>query len=328
MDPIRSALARLLAASLLLAPTLLAQQPQITHAQLTSQSAAHGLATTINQLKQSPTAVWIGYTIPIVEGMHISSREAPVDYLESDHNQYTDSNHAEEKSTGNATILLRVADGAVTKLKLEDPERSLDAGGLRFVWLNGVSPADSVRLFTNLAQQPEQPHSLRDSAVFILSTHRTPEAFPALVQLTAPANDLNLREKAAFWLANQHGHAGFLAIQRLAREDADPRFREKLTFDLTLVKDPAALDELIRMAHSDAAPQVRKQAQFWMATRGGKKVVGDLNQIASSDPTTSSCASPPSSPSAASPETRPPPSSSRSPPPAKIPPSANRRSSG
>ena len=63
-------------------------------------------------------------------------------------------------------------------------------------------------------------------------------------------------------------------------------FARKLTFDLTLTKDPQGLTELIRMAHEDASPQVRKQAQFWMANKGGKKVVADLREATSNDPDT------------------------------------------
>lgn len=285
MDPIRSALTRLVIASSLLfaATALTAQPPTINHAQLTTQSAGKGLTATIDQLKQSPTPLWIGYTIPVLSGIHINYQDEPVAYLEGEHSDYHKGNAKEDSSPANATVLLRAASGTITKIKLENPERSLDAGGLRFVWLNDVPPAESVKLFATLAQQPE-PHSLRDSAVFIVSAHRTPEALPALLQFASANSDLSLREKAAFWLANQHGHEGFLAIQRLAREDSDPSFREKLTFDLTLVKEPAALDEIVRIAHSDVSPRVRKQAQFWMATSGGKKVAGDLSQLASSDP--------------------------------------------
>ena len=38
------------------------------------------------------------------------------------------------------------------------------------------------------------------------------------------------------------------------------------------------------MAHEDASPQVRKQAQFWMATKGGKRVTEDLRTLATDDP--------------------------------------------
>ncbi len=151
------------------------------------------------------------------------------------------------------------------------PHRQLDAGSLPFVWIDRVAPADSIHLLQGIAT--DRSHRLKDDAIFFISVHQSPETMPTLVQLAAPSNDLDIREKAAFWLANQHGHDGFLAIQRMAREDVDPSFREKLTFDLTLCHDPAAVDELIRVAKEDQSPQVRRQAQFWMAQKGGEKVV-------------------------------------------------------
>ena len=39
------------------------------------------------------------------------------------------------------------------KLQVESPERELDAGGLRFVWVNGVNAEDSVRVLTDIAHR-------------------------------------------------------------------------------------------------------------------------------------------------------------------------------
>lgn len=265
------------------APTLLAQQPTIVHGQMTTETANHGLNATLDSLKQQKGVVWIGYSVPVVNKFSSGWNSSRIEYLEGNGDSVVNNSEGGSQSSDQAVILLRVADGAVMKLRVEDPQRQLDAGGLRFVWLNGVNADDSVRVLTDLARQGDARH-LRDSAVFAISVHQTNAATTALIGLANAGNDLGVREKAAFWLANQRGHDGFVAIQRLDREDNDPKFREKLAFDLTLSKDTAALDELIRMAHEDASPQVRKQAQFWMATKGGKKVTEDLRTLATNDP--------------------------------------------
>ena len=279
------AFVRAFAATLVLsgAPSLLAQQPTITHGQVTTETASQGLGKVIDGLKQQKEVVWVGYSIPVVSKFSSGWNSSNVDYLEGNGNAIVNESDGNSKSSDHAVILLRVADGAVMKVRVENPDRELDAGGLRFVWLNGVEPDDSVRVLTDLARQGDVRH-LRDSAVFAISIHQTNTATTALVGLAGAGNDLGLREKAAFWLANQRGQEGLAAIQKFAREDSDPKFREKLTFDLTLSKDPAALNELIRIAHEDASPQVRKQAQFWMANKGGKKVSDDLRAIATNDP--------------------------------------------
>jgi hypothetical protein len=262
---------------------LSAQQPAVTHGQITTEAADHGLGKTIDDLKPQKDPVWIGYSVPVVSKFSSGWNSNRIDYLEGNDASVANDSQGSNPSFDHAIVLLRIADGAVMKVHVESPERELDAGGLKFVWLNSVNVDDSVRVLTDLALRGDARH-LRDSAVFAISIHQTASATTALISLTAANNDLGLREKAAFWLANQRGHDGFVAIQRLAREDVDPKFREKLAFDLTLSKDSEALNELIRMAHDDAEPQVRKQAQFWMATKGGKKVTEDLRTIATNDP--------------------------------------------
>jgi hypothetical protein len=262
---------------------LFAQQPTVAHGQVTTEAANHGLAAAIDGLKQQKDAVWLGYSIPVINKFSSGWNSSRIDYLEGKNDGVVNESEGSNQSFDHAVILLRVADGAVMKLHVESPERELDAGGLRFVWLNGVNADDSVRVLTDLARQGDSRH-LHDSAVFAISVHQTNAATAALVNLAGPSNDLGLREKAAFWLASQRGQDGLAAIQRFAREDSDPKFREKLAFDLTLSKDPAALNELIRLAHEDSSPQVRKQAQFWMANKGGKRVTDDLRTIATNDP--------------------------------------------
>jgi hypothetical protein len=279
------ALIRIFATAFVLstASAMFAQQPTILHGQVTTEAAAHGLATVIDGLKQQKGAVWIGYSIPVINKFSSGWNSSRIDYLEGHGDTVVNESDESSHSSDHAVILLRVEDSAVMKLRVEDPERELDAGGLHFVWLTGVEPDESVRVLTDLARQGDARH-LRDSAVFAIAVHQTNAATAALINLVGPSNDLGLREKAAFWLANQRGHDGLVAIQRFAREDTDAKFREKLAFDLTLSKDPTALNELIRMAHEDASPQVRKQAQFWMANKGGKKVTDDLRTIATNDP--------------------------------------------
>jgi hypothetical protein len=272
-----------IATTVLSAATVLpAQQPTIIHGQATTEAADRGLNAAIDGSKRQNSATWIGYSVPVVNKFSSGWNSSHIAYLEGNGDVTVNDTEETTRSSDHAVILLRIADGVVAKIRVESSERELDAGGLRFVWLNGVSADDSVQVLTGLAKQSDVRH-LRDSAVFAISIHQTNTATTALISLADAGNDLGLREKAAFWLANERGKDGLAAIQRFAH-DNDPKFRENLTFDLTLSKDPTALNELIRMAHEDASPQVRKQAQFWMATKGGKRVTEDLRTLATNDP--------------------------------------------
>ena len=282
----RHSIRRLALTILLTLPALaLAQnQPKVINARFTTVAVTHGLAPQLEALKKEAGPLWTGYSIPVTEKSSSGWTTSSTTYLERDQNDSRESGSSQASESFDHTfILLRVANGAVEKLRFDLPDRQLDAGNLPFVWLTGVAPEDSIATLSTLAQQPAARH-LRDQAVVAIALHNSTAATPALTAFTAPANDLSLREKAAFWLANMRGHDGFLVIQRLLRNDADPALREKLTFDLTLTKDPAALPELIRAAHQDASPQVRKQAQFWMAQKGGKLVAKDLRAQAENDP--------------------------------------------
>ncbi len=275
-------LARILTlTTLLAAPAFSQQQPQVVNADFTTVVVTKGLSAQLAILEKQSSPVWTGYSIPTTERSASNWNSDHITYLEDNHNSSRD-NFTPGPSFDHTFILLRIANGAVEKLRIDLPDRQLDAGNLPFVWLTGVTPEDSIATLAQLVQPAS--NNLRDQLILAITLHNVPAATPALISFTTPNNEFRLREKAAFWLANQRGHDGFLAIQRLLHDDADPAFREKLTFDLTLTKDPEALPLLIRTAHEDTSPRVRKQAQFWMAQKGGKAVAGDLRAQAEKDP--------------------------------------------
>jgi hypothetical protein len=269
--------------ALFLSGTVGAQQPSVLHAQLSTLSAEGGLAGRIDALKKMGAATWVGYQVAVAKEFHSGPYASQTTFLEGTESvDRSGGGPSADARFDRVTILMRFAGGNLEKLRLENPDRQLDAGGLRFVWITGVNAGDSVHVLQGIAAGAG-PEKVRQDAVFFISLHETREATPALVQL-ASSGDFGIRDKAAFWLANQRGHEGLVAIVRLAHEAQDVRFREKLAFDLTLSHEPAALDDLIRMAHEDASPQVRKQAQFWMANVGGRKMGADLRGMSERDP--------------------------------------------
>ena len=265
-----------------------AAEPTIDNAHITQQQLSGTLQSTLDSLAQAPAPLWVGYTVPAETPYRSGWERSRVTYLESGHSASEDLKQTGTQAAQDSfSVLYRLANGKVDQLRSAGPDETLDPGGLRFVWLRGVSAEDSVATLRTLALARPETRTA-DAAAFLIALHRSPSAMPALIALAGSGNELHLREKAAFWLANQRGHEGFLAIQTFAHQDGDASFREKLTFDLTLSKDPGAVRELIRMAHEDTAPRVRRQAQFWMAQscerRGGKLVAGALHNAAEHDP--------------------------------------------
>src|SRR5258705_2911163 len=173
------------------ATALFAQQPNVIHGQVTTETANHGLATVVDGLKRQKDVVWVGYSIPVINKFSSGWNSSHIDYLEGKNDAIVNESEGSNQSSDHAVILLRVAEGAVMKLHVESPEHQLDTGGLRFVWLSGVEPDDSVRVLTDLARQSDARH-LRDSAVFAISVYQTNAATAPLVGLPGPGNDLGL----------------------------------------------------------------------------------------------------------------------------------------
>ncbi len=266
----------------LLTAGMRAQQPEVVHSQLQTQAVEHGLIGALGTLERGDAPTWVGYSVPTASSFQSGWSDGGMVLLESRGDHHGDrysSSSRERAPQDHAIVLFRLAGGKVDQVSSASPDNQLDAGGLRFVWLTGVTPEESVGVLRTLAGARDGGDA-RKNAVFLIALHRSAAAVPALVALAGPANEMTVREAAAFWLANQRGREGFLAVQTLARTDADAGFREKLTFDLTLSKEPEATDELIRMAHDDPSQQVRRQAQFWMAVHGGKLVTGALRGAA------------------------------------------------
>lgn len=279
-----SRLSSLLLAITIVATTLHAQQPKLVHAQLTTLAEVHDPALQIEAAKKANTTSWVAWPVKTLDTFNAGWNNDQIVYLESDHHDQSDGFRTQD-STDFAFILVRISDGAVSKIHVESPKRTIDAGDTRVVYLPNAAGDLSVRFFLGLAQEATQK-KLRDVSVFALSLHSDPSGLAALASLTKPDKDTFLREKAAFWLANRRGHEGFLILKKLAHDEPDPALREKIAFDLNLCKDPEATTELIKMAHNDEDPKVRKQAQFWMANKAGKAVSADLVNSAENDPNT------------------------------------------
>jgi hypothetical protein len=267
-----------------------AEQPKISNAQV----SVHG-GSLRQEIAATRAPAWIGYSLGALHEVHSDW---------SDEKEYLEGNRpaVESRPVRKAgdpqpvmLVLLRVSDGKVGRVQVEDPLRELDGGGLPFVWLTEVSVTESMAAMravvessvsgagTGVGEKSDrdwdrQAKRVAEQALLVLALTDAPEATAALRGFTAASYPPAVRERAAFWLANERGREGFAAVSALLRGDGktanDDAFREKLVFDLTLVRGEAgkdAVDELIAVAKTDASPKVRSQAQFWLAQQAGKK---------------------------------------------------------
>ena len=177
-------------------------------------------------------------------------------------------------------VLYRVQDHAIGKIRPFSANCPLDAGGLRFVWLTGVSTKASIQFLSARVKRDSE------SALVAIAMHGGDAADQALERFAEPSNGEWVQEKALFWLASSRGDRGFRTVQRFAQHDPSDNIREKAMFDLSLCKQPAAIDALIDSAKHDSSARVRGQALFWLAQKAGEKAMREIKNSIENDPDT------------------------------------------
>lgn len=267
------------------------QQPRIENAKLETRQVAGGLASTMNAIVVGQTApLWIGYAVPVIHGDRqmccFSNGYACGCSLEgANQSQSTVVNSGSPVKLEGPThmvILYRAEDRKIGKVRTFSPDCELDAGGLQFIWLNGVQRAESVHYLVPLATE----EGLRHGPLQAIAMHADPSADQALEQLTATSSPESIRRDAAFWLGSARGKPGFEILTRMLREDPSDKVREQVIFALTQSKEPDALNTIIRTAHDDKSSRVREQALFWLAQKAGVKIVSTIQNAIENDPDT------------------------------------------
>lgn len=191
-------------------------------------------------------------------------------------------------------ILVRTTAAVIDRLTFSDARCTVDAGSRPVYWLDGVVPAESVKLIASLVTSRsrsadgdrDRGDRHRDPAqrgIAAIALHRDAAADAVLGQFVQPSSPKWLRRDAAFWLGAARGESGAAIVTKLARTDADDSFREHLTFVLTLTGEPG-IPTLIDLAKHDASSNVRGQALFWLGQKAGQRAVATLGQAVTDDP--------------------------------------------
>jgi hypothetical protein len=280
---------------LLCASALPAQQPKVRNTQFRVEPNSQNLAATIDQVRHSNDQLWLGYEVPALPGLHLSTCSDWSDSsqtedgccgefrLEDEHGMHSNNNGPAQQ---NVYILLRYDKGDLVKVRTVGAGCRLNAGGVEFAWLTGVKQEESIVFLTDLVYRPSQSSKVLEGALLAISLHAALEATRSLEQIASSTASRHTREQAAFWLGVQRGHDGFLALKSLENKSTESEFREKLAFDFAQNSDPGAQDELIRMAKFDPEAKVRGQALFWIAQKAGKRATPALTDAIQNDPET------------------------------------------
>jgi hypothetical protein len=281
-----------------------ADQSQFVNAKVETQDASQGLESAVQRIAaQSEQPIWLGYEVAAVEGKHSSSC---CDYRRNDNTAYCgicdlEKGHSETKvqqsqnqnttvkleQSAQITILLRVEQKRVMRIREASPDCHLDADGLRVIWLSGVKPAESVALLTHyVSENGHERDDLTNGALVAIAQHADPSADRALDNFVAPEQPFWLREKASFWLGAARGKAGLALLEKMAKNDPSGDMRAKVAFALYVSREPEATDDIVRMAKDDPEAHVREQALFWLGQKAGQKASAAITGAIQNDPDT------------------------------------------
>ena len=255
---------------------LAAQQPRVMNGRVETRAVSTLEKDFQSVVASTPGPTWVGYAVPKTPGMGNSCCQS--ENGRGDAKVASGPVQLEGAQIG--AILYRIEHKTVQKVRIFALDCDFDAGGLPFVWLTGVKPAESLALLHSMTQQ----HA--DSALAAIAAHADPAADRMLEGYTAASQPTEFRQKAVFWLGAARGKRGYEVLARIVREDKDEKVRDKAVFALFVSKEPAAVDAIVRAVKEDASAHVRGQALFWLAQKAGAKAAGAISAAIANDPET------------------------------------------
>lgn len=256
---------------------ILAAQPKLlVNAQLDTKSAGGGLEAAFRpMLTTQPQPAWIGWAVPAVRTYNMGC-----EYVFTDGQPNTGQGVVHLEPPDHAIILIRVDQGAVSRLRYVSPDCEIDAGGAPLHWLTDVNPSQSVALLSTFVSEREPSVS---NALGAIAVHADASADAVLDKFTARDEPYSIRQRAISLEATQRGHHGFEIVKGILANDSDPRVRERAVSALGSSKDPAALDLLLETARRNSDPKLRAQAVSALARRPEPKIL-DALRAAIDDP--------------------------------------------
>jgi hypothetical protein len=294
-----------------------AQPPRISNGRVTTQPAGSQPAQSIRALVQAQTdVVWIGYAVPVVDGertmccfesgtwidgqVHSSGSSCcPTCRLEPSGSTTmttrapqapaAGANVVKLEGSGQMTVLLRVAERRVERVRIFSEDCQLDAGGRPVFWLDNVRPADSIAYLESLvspSSEGERRDRVTDGAISAIALHADAAADTSLERLVAAGQPERVRRAVPFWLGNARGKRGLDVLRRILKEDASSEVRKKAVFGISQSKESTATATLIDAARNNELASVRGEAIFWLAQKAGRDASAAITERIAQDPET------------------------------------------
>ena len=150
----------------------------------------------------------------------------------------------------------------VEKIRIYSLRCPLDAGGLSFIWLTGVSTHASLDYLKGLSSSSS--NRLANNALLAISRHDGVDATGTLISLAKFDPSSHVRGQALFWLAQRADKQSASAITDAIDNDPDTKVKRQAVFALSQLPKNESVPKLIEIARSQKNLEVRRQAFFWL----------------------------------------------------------------
>jgi HEAT repeats len=282
--------------------------PNVQNAKFETRAVNGSLAETLRAIgAQDDKPEWLAYSVAEIAGdrtvccgnFNDNYGTCGTCRLEKENGFTTTNSQKDSNATGGTVqlegsrqlvVLFRLEGKQVMRIREASANCTLDAGGLPFIWLTGVKPAESVALLTDFVHKStfegHGDHEVGQGALSAIALHADASADRAFESFIAPDQPEQLRKHASFWLGASRGKPGEQLLQKMAKSDPSSEVRSQVTFALSVSHEPDALNEMIRMAKEDESTHVRGQALFWLAQKAGQKAMGAITGAIENDPDT------------------------------------------
>ncbi len=282
------------------------ETPQVINAKIETRPVTSSLAEAFRGVQaQADKPEWVGYSVAEIVGdrtvccgnFNDSYGSCGTCRLENENGMT--SSTSQKSATGGTVqlegsrqlvVLFRLDGKQVMRIREASENCTLDAGGLPFIWLTGVNPAESVALLADFVHKAtfegHGEHDIGQGALSAIALHADPSANRAFESFVAADQPEQLRKHASFWLGAAREKAGELLLQKMAKSDPSSEVRSQVAFAFSVSHEPEALSEMIRMAKEDENSHVRAQALFWLAQKAGQRAMSAITGAIENDPDT------------------------------------------
>ena len=190
-------------------------------------------------------------------------------------------------------VLVRIEASRLDRVRTVGVSCPLDAGGVPFVTLTGVSGADSVAWLRTqvdtseparaadkgLAKTIEKGRGISDAAIHAIGRHADPAAVPVLLELARRHAEPRVRGSALVALAQAAGRRAAPDLVGAVDRDPDTEVKKRAVFAISQLPKDESVPLLIRMAREHANNAVRRQAMFWLGQSKDPRAVEFFESI-------------------------------------------------